>query len=301
MAYRLSPVPDCSEPEAGTFVGPEAIPEILNLQGSTEPCLEICLLEVGTPLKYTVPSFPVITVNLRKMKFKVVSDPGVYDGFIRDCSALERSYPAITVVGEGPKYCFFVSEEEFSQVMSLNGLILYDDYVFIMWKWEWGENVYTSDPALQIACGDDDMMSLNSKSSDSEVDENVSHAIVFKCIGSQKDLRSQEVLRTVSQKLEMGETVKVKLEPEPENHWDARAIAFLCELDSKWHRIGYVVKECVDAVHNALSMGQIVSTEFDWVKYIVHWSKSGPGWYAGVKVTKRGVWPNSAVKSASTI
>ena len=95
------------------------------------------------------------------------------------------------------------------------------------------------------------------------------------------------------------EQVKVELRPEPNNPWDAQAIAFFCELDSKWHRIGYVVKECVQSVHNALSMHQI---EFKWVKYIVHWSKSGPGWYAGIRITKKGgYWPNIVVKSGSTI
>ena len=77
------------------------------------------------------------------MKFKVETDPAVYDGFIRDCSSLERSYPAVAVVGEGPKYCFFVSEEEFSKVVNLKTLILYDDYVFIMWRWEWKEEVHS--------------------------------------------------------------------------------------------------------------------------------------------------------------
>jgi hypothetical protein len=188
-------------------------------------------------------------------------------------------------------------------VMNLNGLILYDDFVFVMWKWEWGEKVYTADPALGHEIdtyGDDDETSSNSKSttSDSEVDEKLTHGVVFKCIGCNKDTRAQEVLRAVSQKLETGVGVKVKLQPEP---WDAQAIAFLCELDGKWQRVGYVVRECVYAVHDALSTGQIVSVEFNWVKYIVHWSNSGPGWYAGVKVTKRGYWPSSVVKSASTI
>jgi hypothetical protein len=84
------------------------VPEIVNREG--EQSLDICLLEVGEKLAYTVPSFPVLTVSLRKMKFKVASNPGVFDGFIRDCPSLERSYPALTVVGEGPQDCFFVSE-----------------------------------------------------------------------------------------------------------------------------------------------------------------------------------------------
>ena len=197
-----TPVP-ISEPE--TPAEPRGI--AILIKQNQERNLDICLLEVGQKYSYRVPSFPVFTANIRKMKFKVSSDPGVYDGFIRDCPSLERNYPVLTVVGEGPRDCFFVSEDEFSQVISLNGLILYDDYVFVMWNWEWGENVYTPDPPLEIGCRDDDMdeASLNSKpSSDSEVDENLTHAVVFKCIGSNKDSQSQEVLKSVSQKIEMG-------------------------------------------------------------------------------------------------
>ena len=46
------------------------------------------------------------------------------------------------------------------------------------------------------------------------------------------------------------------------------------------------MSECLDAVHSALSGNKIVSTEFNIVKYIVHWSHSGPGWYAGIEITK---------------
>lgn len=39
-------------------------------------------------------------------------DPEVYDGFIRDCPSLERCFPALTVVGKGAEYCFFVAKQE---------------------------------------------------------------------------------------------------------------------------------------------------------------------------------------------
>ena len=65
--------------------------------------------------------------------------------------------------------------------------------------------------------------------------------------------------------------------------------------------IGYVVREAAPHVAHAIANNLIVSCEFSWVRYIVHWSKSGQGWYTGITITKRGTWPTEVVRSASTI
>ena len=36
------------------------------------------------------------------------------------------------------------------------------------------------------------------------------------------------------------------------------AIAFRCEVDSSWHTIGYVVKEALDDIHEALSAKKLL-------------------------------------------
>ena len=61
----------------------------------------------------------------------------------------------------------------------------------------------------------------------------------------------------------------VKVVPEPSNPYDSRAISFQCQLQQKWHTIGYVVREVCDSVHDALSSNSIVSVQFAWVKYKV--------------------------------
>ena len=71
-------------------------------------------------------------------------------------------------------------------------------------------------------------------------------------------------------------------------------------VNGKWHRIGYVVNEILNEVHNALNGGEIVQVEFSWVKYICDWTRSGPGFFAGVSVSKRGYWSHSVTRAAST-
>ena len=38
-------------------------------------------------------------------------------------------------------------------------------------------------------------------------------------------------------------------EPEPNNQYDSKAIAFVCNIDEKWQRIGYIVRKSLDHVH----------------------------------------------------
>ena len=69
-----------------------------------------------------------------------------------------------------------------------------------------------------------------------------------------------------------------KLQPEPNNPVDARAIAFRVHLDERWSTIGYVVRE---ALNEAISEKKLTAVTTDWVKYKI---------YAGVKLTCIGEW-----------
>ena len=48
----------------------------------------------------------------------------------------------------------------------------------------------------------------------------------FKCIGVTRDVRYQETLKAVSKQIQEGTDVPFKLEPEPKNLYDSRAITF---------------------------------------------------------------------------
>ena len=128
----------------------------------------------------------------------------------------------------------------------------------------------------------------------------VIHYVVFKCIGASRDYTSQETLSLVSKEMKAGKTVEVKILPKKDNPKNARALAFCFYLNNKWLRIGYVVEETLDAVHDARNKQDIVHVKFGWVKFIIHWSNFGPGWYAGISIAKRGEWPRCVINSASS-
>ena len=77
------------------------------------------------------------------------------------------------------------------------------------------------------------------------------------------------------------------------NEYDAWVIAFVCHIDDKWQRIGYVVRECVEHVHLALSEKRTLSIKLSW-------ARSGPRFYAEVIVTLGAEWHRDIVHSQST-
>ena len=51
-------------------------------------------------------------------------------------------------------------------------------------------------------------------------------------------------------------------------------------MQGKWTRVGYVIRELIEEVHDALSKNEIVNVEFQWIRYMFKGFASGPGFYA---------------------
>jgi len=113
-------------------------------------------------------------------------------------------------------------------------------------------------------------------------------------------MHAQNILSKVSQLLKNGQQVPVNIYHEPDNPYDAKAIAFKCWINDEWHRIGYIVREALDDVHQAIGNNNIVDVQFSWAKYLIIWMRSGPGYYAGINITRIGFWSREVRRSAST-
>ena len=273
--------------------------------------IEVSLLEVGEEtLVYVIPSFPVFSANLRRIKYtrpRPTDDTTVYDGFIKDDPSLVgKKYPTIVVVDTGYENSFFVEGNEVEQSnINTEDCVLFKNQVYIIWNWFWGDEVFEDTPSTPFDQNEEELSVSPSESVHEEDDqEETTHAVVFKCVGVNKGesgRKIQKVLEEIAEKLRKGETVSVRVTTEPENPFDPNAIAFQTPFNGKWMNIGYVVREAAPHVGYAITNNLIVSCEFSWVRYIVHWSKSGQGWYTGITITKRGTWPTEVVRSSSTI
>ena len=184
--------------------------------------------------------------------------------------------------------------------------------VIVIWEWQWVENIsessvtHASESTVnhisETSFGDLDFDSDETHCSEfSDTEESpVYSTVTFKCIGTQYDDHAQVIFGKVSQLLDHEQEVPVNLFPEPDNPKDAKAIAFKCWIEDKWHRIGYVVKEAQDSVHEARASDAIINMKFSWAQYLLCWTESGPGYYAGINITKRGLWSATVDRSAST-
>ena len=195
--------------------------------------------------------------------------------------------------------------------MNTSTLKLPPQGVLVAWKWEWEEREEST--SSDESSFDEDIESREEYNpylrSDSESSDDGStefslpsqtHTVTFKCIGSTHDTGAQDCLSKASKILRNNGTVEMKMAPEPNNPYDARAVAFYCNINDNWQRIGYVVKECLEHLHQALSEKRILAVKLAWAKYLVCWSYSGPGFYAGVDVSIRGEWHINVIRSQST-
>ena len=183
---------------------------------------------------------------------------------------------------------------------------LHSNGVLVIWKWEWVVNAeeqqdsegcgsFQSDSIAEEEETDDEEKESDDTgpSASSSSTSNITHAVTFKCIGAVRDKISQRTLRVVRDRMDKGYTVPVKLQPEPDNFWDPKAIAFMCNVDEKWTRIGYVVSELADEVQEAITKNLIVSVKFSWVRFMTRWEH---GMYAGIEIRRNGQW-SSKVKA----
>ena len=192
--------------------------------------------------------------------------------------------------------------------IKLPNIQLVDNAVLIIWNCRVILN--ESDAQCEKDIQDDDINVIPEsveESSDSEKEDIpsnescVPHTVVFKCIGATRDTQSQAALCSAQNRMLHGWTVAVRMRPEPTNIADSRAIVFECELDGKWEKIGYVVRDIVHEVHTAMSRNLILSVEFKCIKYVTHWTRSGPGYFAAINVTKSGPWDHRVKLFSSTL
>ena len=190
---------------------------------------------------------------------------------------------------------FNIQVSEFSKSVGNKYIQFPSTGVLIVWKWE--------------SMNYDDSNDESSTEELSETDEEsctmancrvASHVLTFKCIGATKSQDYQTALRKARDLMLGGQVVPVTLVHEPTNPRYSRTLAFVCHIEGKQQTIGYVVSEVVEEVHLAIDAASIVSVKFAWVRYITDWTCSGPGFFGGVDIEKKGHWSSNAIRYSST-
>ena len=167
--------------------------------------------------------------------------------------------------------------------------------VLIIWEWAHVIEDVNNDTGSSHDHGSDN-------DSSSDYDEHApsptTSSVLFKCIGVTRDPMYQSIQSDVRDKMQTGTIIPVKFLPETNNPYDPNAIAFQCWHKNQWSTIGYVVAEICTEVQAAIDNNDIVHVEFSWVKYKL-WKKNA-GFYAAIKVTRKGQWSQKVIKAKST-
>ena len=216
----------------------------------------VAIYKVGYMQEY---NFPVVAVHLREIIYQFIGDDCstmMYTGYIRDCSMINRPFPALAKVCCGSSDMCYVEKAKFNNIEKKN---LWQDKILVVWNWiwVWSTSDSSDEESIENLLSDDEGNSSNDeKTQNSNTSQYThTHCVVFKCTGATKEQHSQRVLAEVASKLRKGETVEVMLRPEPSN----------CNIDSNWERIGYIVHEALNAVHSAIASNLIVNVKFKWV------------------------------------
>ena len=158
------------------------------------------ILEAKETYPYVIPSFPVVTVNLRHVKYQVLDKGGDIDVFMRECPAMHRTFPAIAQVGIGYKFAFYVEvktfilcygghiatycplllqESEFGLCIDVPGANLPMGKVFVIWKFSWCDQSDESDESREYDSVTTQSEGISKESEREEEDEvNITHSYI---------------------------------------------------------------------------------------------------------------------------
>ncbi|XP_065894132.1 uncharacterized protein [Dysidea avara] len=268
----------------------------------------LTMLARGNVINYIVPSFPIFNTDIVevKLQWEEICEDGssklhVFDRFTRYCENLDHPLPAAMCIEQRYVCAFMIEATEFSRSVDITPYKFYNGHeVFVLWKWTWLDDTVTSDsdPSLSPCLSPTADISSNTEEDDSVPE--ITHSVVFKCIGVHKDMEYQDTLALASRNKNDGKTVSVKLKPEPDNPHDTNAVAFMCQADegAEWKRIGYVVREAASEVLGVINAKKIINVRFRWIKFLPYFKNRG--WYAGIIITRNGEWSRQVLRSRAT-
>ena len=224
-------------------------------------------LKDGTFL-WTVPCLPVLTIKWRKAEIS-------WNGVVK--KALVRASDQRVIQLKTP-VCVTVSS-------SCSIEIEHDKYT-VLWEWDNAtDELHVVRPGIS---GD-----TNNDEGDSEEEEEalVLHTLPFKVLGVAHKLERQEHLEAAFNKITKENLVVcAKIQPEPDNMFDANAIGVLIDYGLGFKHVGYIAQELTRFIHPVIKHGRLQLATVYEIKFRTAWAKTG--YFMTLQLTCKGEWPS---------
>lgn len=218
------------------------------------------------PFPYQIPSFPVITVNLRKVRY--VHEKKEYEGLVKD---------------EGPQS---ITPGRYGCTSSCN--IKIDDKSFLV-LWKLSREL---PPNVPTTSRNDD--------ADNQSDQlGEPHCLPFKVLGSAYNTSRQNALEDAYECMhDYNKPVFVKLEAEPENEHDKNAIGVYVMTGDVYVNVGYIASEFTKYLHPLLGRVDL-DVSAKRIRFCTTYLMIG--FYLTIKITKNSPWPNEVVQASKKV
>ena len=132
------------------------------------------------------------------------------------------------------------------------------------------------------------------------MEEEITHAVPFKCIGAAHEKNYQQHLENAYLALhEQDKPVNVRIRPEPLNPRDPSAIAIDLDYGTGWTHVGYIASELCKYLHPLIAAGDILDVYVQHIKYRVDFLKIG--FYPKIVIKRRGEWENLVVRKSMSV
>ncbi|XP_035694411.1 exonuclease 1-like [Branchiostoma floridae] len=251
------------------------------------------VFSIGEGLQWTPPCFPVMTLD-----------------FVTGTLSSEHNTPHSPCLFKASDHRVLLETPPFDITIQKSCTIKHESQSYIVvWEWDffslpdnYSDDIMSQFSQATISSGntpEDAAYTTDQESDDSDSDsgdDDGEHEIAFKVMGVTKKLRRQEVL-VIGRKMTQPPTVDII--PDPDNFYDANAIAVRLHTDKGPEIVGYIVTELTQYVHPLLNTDRLVCVRAGNITLRTEFLH--PGYYMKLLITKKGKWEPAVVKASQWV
>ncbi|XP_019636808.1 PREDICTED: exonuclease 1-like isoform X2 [Branchiostoma belcheri] len=240
------------------------------------------VLSIGEDLKWTPPSFPVMTID-----------------FITGTLSSEHSQTHTQCLFEASDRRVLLYTPPFDIIIQRSCTITAQNTSYLV-VWEWGFH----EPPINFEAhrndteseDESDMFELDSDSEDDDRD----HVLPFEVMGVAHSRRRQEVLEWAHDEMvERNSTPQVELIPERINPLDEIAIAVCINTARGPETVGYIAKEMTQYVHPIINTNRLTCARIGRIAFRTTYENYG--WFMKLLITRKGTWDRAVIRQSRHI